>query len=169
MASDRQHSTAASCLSHTSLHGVSNNCTPRRSSAERCRAVDFRHLLIVPPFVLDNLFSAEVDKHNRTAGSTERLKDPSSELVEVANTFIAWYKLYRCITPGKGIKQQGSKTNQGDASAQTMLFHSLLHKEASRTLCYAVQARVEDGEEACWIDSAGNPLRADRWWRQAPG
>ena len=41
------------------------------------------------PFVLDNLFSAEVEEHNRTAGPTEILKDPSSKLVEVANTLIA--------------------------------------------------------------------------------
>lgn len=66
------------------------------------------------------------------------------------------------------VKRQGTKTNQGDASARTMMFHSL-HKEASQVLCDAIQARVDDGEEASWKDSAGNPLRADRWWSQAPG
>ena len=52
--------------------------------------------------------------------------------------------------------------------AQTMMLHSL-HEEASQTLCDAVQAWAEDGEDTCWMDSAENPLRADRWWRQAPG
>ena len=44
-----------------------------------------------------------------------------------------------------------------------------LHKEALQTLCDAVQARADDGEEACWMDSAGNPLHTDLWWSQAPG
>ena len=44
-----------------------------------------------------------------------------------------------------------------------MMFHSL-HKEASQVLCDAVQVRTEDEEEAGLTDSAGNPLRADRWW-----
>ena len=74
--------------------------------------VHFRHpsLLLLLPFVLDNLFSAytaEVEEHNRSAGPTERLKDTSSELVEVtvANTFIAWYKLYSSISPGYAIRK----------------------------------------------------------------
>ena len=90
-----------------------------------------------------------------------------SEVVNYANPLNG-----SCDGPEGGhkiwVKQQGAKTNQGDASAQTMMLHSI-HKEASQTLCDAVQARAEDGEEACWMDSAGNPLRADRWWRQAPG
>jgi len=66
------------------------------------------------------------------------------------------------------VKQQGSKTNQGGASGQTMMFHSL-NKEASQLLCDAVQARMEDGDEDRWMDSAGNTVRADRWWSKAAG
>ena len=70
-----------------------------------------------------------------------------SEVVNYANPLNG-----SCDGPEGGhkiwVKQQGAKTNQGDASAQTMMLHSI-HKEASQTLCDAVQARAEDGEEAC--------------------
>ena len=59
------------------------------------------------------MFSAEVEEHNCTAGPTERLKDPSSELVEVANTFIAWYKLFRSIGPGKDVEDIAELTGLG--------------------------------------------------------
>ena len=55
------------------------------------------------PFVLDDLFRDEVEEHNSTADKDKRVEDPSTELVGVANTFIAWYKLYRRMTPGKGL------------------------------------------------------------------
>ena len=76
----------------------------KKKHSPKIRAVDFRHLLLVLPFVLDNLFCAEVEEHRSTAGTTDRLKDPSSELVEVANMFIAWYKLYRSITQGNNME-----------------------------------------------------------------
>jgi hypothetical protein len=66
------------------------------------RAADWRHLLLLLPFILDNLLKDEVDEYNRNKGSGEpSLVDPSRELITVANTFIAWYKLYRRTTPPK--------------------------------------------------------------------
>ena len=85
----------------------------KNKHSSKIRAVDFRHLLLVLPFVLDNLFSVEVEEHNHTAGPIERLKDPSSELVEVANTFISWYILYRRITPGKDMEDIAELTGLG--------------------------------------------------------
>ena len=51
------------------------------------RAADFRHLLLLLPFVLDNLLREEVDKYNqgRASGSAV-LVDPSEELVMVAKS-----------------------------------------------------------------------------------
>ena len=66
------------------------------------RAADWRHLLLLLPFILDNLLKDEVDEYNRTKGSGEpALVDPSGELITVANTFLSWYKLYRRTTPPK--------------------------------------------------------------------
>ena len=66
------------------------------------RAADLRHLLLLLPFVLDNLLRDEVDKYNqeKTRGSVA-LVDPSGELVLVANTFVSWYKLFRRTNPPK--------------------------------------------------------------------
>ena len=84
-----------------------------KKPSSKIRAADFRHLLLLLPFILDSLFRNEVDAHNRIAGHSEQLVDPSSELVEVANTFLAWYKLYRQITPGKNMEDVAGFTDLG--------------------------------------------------------
>ena len=66
------------------------------------RTTDYRHLLLVLPFLLDNLLRDEVDDYNRRKGPLQpTVTDPSAELIEVANTFLSWYKLFRRITPPK--------------------------------------------------------------------
>ena len=70
-----------------------------------CRATDYRHLLLLLPFILDNLFSNEVDQFNSSRPGQPKVIDPSSELVTVANTFLSWYKLYRRITPAKTLDE----------------------------------------------------------------
>jgi len=66
------------------------------------RATDWRHLLLLIPFILDNLLRDEVAAYNRTSGrGAAALVDPSGEIIEVANTFLSWYKLYRRTTPPK--------------------------------------------------------------------
>ena len=57
------------------------------------RAADCRHLLLLLPFILDNLFRDELDEYNQTHAAA--VVDPSAELVMVANTFVSWYKLFR--------------------------------------------------------------------------
>ena len=67
------------------------------------RATDWRHLLLLIPFILNNLLKDEVAEYNRTKRScgAAALVDPSGEIIEVANTFLSWYKLYRRTTPPK--------------------------------------------------------------------
>ena len=66
------------------------------------RAADFRHLLLLLPFALDNLLREEVDDYNQgRAHGSDVLVDPSEELVTVANTFVSWYKLFRRANPPK--------------------------------------------------------------------
>ena len=65
------------------------------------------------------------------------------------------------------VKGPGMKTNQSAAAAKTMMDHSM-HKEASRLLCEAVDARAVDGEasEDLWEDDEGHSVHASRWWTE---
>ena len=111
-ASGHRLSASYSCLvpiTHVTAP-VSQQLYSKKKHSSKIRAVVFRHLLQVP-FILDNLFSADVAEHNQTAGPTERLKDHSLELIEVANTFIAWYKLCRRIIPGKDLEYIAESTS----------------------------------------------------------
>jgi hypothetical protein len=79
------------------------------------RAVDFNHLLLLLPFVMDNLLRDEVDKYNQEkARGSAALVDPSEELVMVANTFVSWYKLFRCTNPPKSPQDVRTLTTQAD-------------------------------------------------------
>ena len=73
----------------------------KNKTSRHFRATDYRHLLLVVPFLLDTLFIAEVDDYNRSNPELPDLIDPSGELIVVANTFLSWYKLFRRITPAK--------------------------------------------------------------------
>ena len=66
------------------------------------RATDYRHLFLALPFLLHNLLGDEVDDYNRHKGPLQpTVTDPSAEHIEVANTFLSWYKLFSRITPPK--------------------------------------------------------------------
>ena len=63
----------------------------------KVRAVDFRHLLLVLPYVVVDLFRDEVaacneDQHNSPA---DAISDPSAEIVDVCLVLLQWYHLYR--------------------------------------------------------------------------
>jgi hypothetical protein len=49
-------------------------------------ATDYRHLLLLLPFILSNLFREEVDEHN--SKHRAHVIDPSEELLEVVNVFL---------------------------------------------------------------------------------
>ncbi len=62
---------------------------------------DYRHLMLLLPFSLSNLFCEEVEEHNSTHRGAA-VVDPSEELIGVTNVFLRWYyKLFRQTTPGK--------------------------------------------------------------------
>jgi len=71
----------------------------KKKGGRNTRATDYRHLLLLLPFILSNLFRDEVEEHNRKHRA--RVVDPSEKLIGVANIFLRWYKLFRERSPGK--------------------------------------------------------------------
>ena len=65
----------------------------KKKGGRHTRATDYRHLLLLLPFILSNLFREEEDEHNRIRRT--RVIGPSEELLGVANVFLRWYKLFR--------------------------------------------------------------------------
>jgi len=72
----------------------------KKKAARNTRSCDYRHLMLLLPFILSNLFRDEVEEHNSTHPGAA-VVDPSEELINVTNVFLRWYKLYRQTTPGK--------------------------------------------------------------------
>jgi len=72
----------------------------KQKAARNTRSCDYRHLMLLLPFCLSNLFREEVEEHNSTHQGAA-VVDPSEELINVTNVFLRWYKLYRQTTPGK--------------------------------------------------------------------
>ena len=96
----------ASIFEYLQIHGKTHSSI---------RAADLRHLLLLLPFVLDNLLKDEVDKYNRDkAQGSDVLVDPSEELVMVANTFVSWYRLFRSTNPPKTPRDVQTLTTQAD-------------------------------------------------------
>ena len=60
----------------------------------RVRAADVRHLLLLLPFMVHDLFSSEVKAWNAVAGN-ELIQDPSPEIVAICLSLVEWYHLYR--------------------------------------------------------------------------
>ncbi len=72
----------------------------KQKAARNTRACDSRHLLLLLPFILSNLFRDEVAEHNCNHCS-DLVVDPSEVLVGVSNLLLRWYKLFRMTTPAK--------------------------------------------------------------------
>jgi hypothetical protein len=72
----------------------------KKKAARNTRSCDYRHLVLLLPFILSNLFRKEVDEHNQH-NRGHPVVDPSEELIGVTNVFLRWYKLFRKTTPGK--------------------------------------------------------------------
>ena len=72
----------------------------KQKAARNTRSCDYRHLLLLLPFILSNLFRGEVEEHN-THHRAAPVIDPSEELIGVTNVFLRWYKLFRQTTPAK--------------------------------------------------------------------
>ena len=71
-----------------------------KKTSRHYRATDYRHLLLLLPFIRDNLFLDEVETFNTANQGQPKLIDPSAELVAVANTFLAT-RFSVAITPPK--------------------------------------------------------------------
>jgi hypothetical protein len=89
----------------------------KQKAARHTRACDYRHLLLLLPFILSNLFRGEVEEHN-THHRAAPVIDPSEELIGVTNVFLRWYKLFRQTTPGK-------------TAAEINILRSLSHRQLS--------------------------------------
>ena len=72
----------------------------KKKAARNTRACDYRHLLLLLPFILSNLFRKEVEEHN-SRNIIPPIVDPSEELIGVTNVFLRWYKLFRQTIPAK--------------------------------------------------------------------
>ena len=110
------------------------------------------------------------NKLNRLIMDTEKVHSIKHCHVDVSN----WANPINCCCDGPEgghktwVHQQGLKTNQGAASAQTLMIHSL-NKEASQLLCNAMWCRLEDGDDSGepWTDFAGRELAPDRFWKSS--
>ena len=60
-----------------------------------------RHLLLVLPFLLHDLLRPEVEAYNAQDRDRQPLVDPSSELIEVTQLLLTWYRLFRRSDPAK--------------------------------------------------------------------
>jgi hypothetical protein len=59
-----------------------------------------RHILLLLPFLLENLLQDEVAAHN-LSNPFQLIHDPSKELVGMALLLLSWYRLYRRQMPSK--------------------------------------------------------------------
>ena len=93
---------AHACLVPVNFHtsNVFRQLLDKQKAARNTRSCDYRHLLLLLPFILSNLFREEVNDHNRS-NRGHPVVDPSGELIGVTNVFLRWYKLFRKTTPGK--------------------------------------------------------------------
>ena len=60
----------------------------------KVRASDIRHLLLLLPFMVHDLFRSEVDAWNAVPGNPH-LQDPSPGIVAICLSLLEWYHLYR--------------------------------------------------------------------------
>ncbi len=93
---------AHACLVPVNYHttNVFKQLAEKKKAARHTRACDYRHLLLLLPFILSNLYRdevAEYNSHHRNAP----IVDPSEVLIGVSNLFLRWYKLFQMTRPGK--------------------------------------------------------------------
>jgi hypothetical protein len=103
--SDSGHvlSGAHACL--VPINVATSNIHPydKNKSARHTTACNYRHLLLLPPFILSNLFREEVQAHTSRRRGLDPESDPSEDLRLIGdpNVFLNWYPLFRRTTPGK--------------------------------------------------------------------
>jgi hypothetical protein len=93
---------AHACLVPVNYHttNVFKQLDEKKKAARHTRACDYRHLLLLLPFILSNLFRDEVAEHN-SHHQNAPIVDPSEVLIGVSNLFLRWYKHFGMTIPGK--------------------------------------------------------------------
>jgi hypothetical protein len=93
---------AHACLVPVNYHtaNVFKQLAEKQKAARHTRACDYRHLLLLLPFILSNLFRDEVAEHNSHHRGSP-VVDPSEVLICISNLFLQWYKLFQMNTPAK--------------------------------------------------------------------
>lgn len=61
----------------------------------KIRAEDMRHVLLLMPFVLQDLLKPEVDRWNARSTRANAVEDPSNSLVDIVCDLLEWYSLFR--------------------------------------------------------------------------
>ncbi len=67
----------------------------------KVRAQDMRHILLCLPFLLHYFVRPEVEEYNTQHPESEPLVDSSSELIDVTQLLLTWYRLFRRSSPSK--------------------------------------------------------------------
>ena len=65
-----------------------------RKFHSRMRAVDVRHVMLLMPFIMQDLMTSEVRKWNEKH-EDDQVEDPSNDLVDILCEFIEWYQCFR--------------------------------------------------------------------------
>jgi hypothetical protein len=92
---------AHACLVRVNYHttNVFKQLEEKKKAARHTRACGYRHLLLILPFILSNLFREEVAEHN-SHHRDATVVGPSEVLIGVTNVFLCWYKMFGMTTPG---------------------------------------------------------------------
>jgi hypothetical protein len=61
----------------------------------RIRAVDMRNVLLLMPFVMQDVLLPEVTEWNRKHPESQRVDDPSNQLVDILCDLLEWYQRFR--------------------------------------------------------------------------
>jgi hypothetical protein len=93
---------AHACLVPVNYHttNVFKQLAEEKKAARHTRACDYRHLLLLLPFILSNLFRDEVATNN-SHHQYAPIVDPSEVLIGISNLFLRWYKMFWMSWPGK--------------------------------------------------------------------
>jgi hypothetical protein len=59
------------------------------------RAVDVRNVLLLMPFVMQDVLLPEVNRWNSTHSQDDKVEDPSNSLVDILCLLLEWYQRFR--------------------------------------------------------------------------
>jgi hypothetical protein len=96
------------------LGGIFKNLRSKGKLPPKVRAMDMRHILIILPFLLEELLTDEVEEHNAANQFIHRVVDPSSKMVDITIMLLSWYHLYRRKIPAKDEEDIKNLSKLGD-------------------------------------------------------